>query len=194
MENPDHPREHPGPAMQAMAVEFIPGGAKLRKNVRAVSHELDWVVGTSPDEAAARDLSDPTGLGWTRWAEGLIDGNGADRTPHDGPVLDDGGAEDGWVKATGGAYITHCRRAAPGNGMASADTDIEAIAQALSGPTGPVTVFTDSVTAIGWLTDDYPGPVPETAAGLGSTKRELRIGWIKGHAGFPGNRGCRYPG
>ena len=61
-----------------------------------------------------------------------------DRTPHDGSVLDDGRAEGGWVKTTGGAYIMHCRGAAFGNGMASADTDIEAIARALSDSTGPV--------------------------------------------------------
>ena len=51
-----------------------------------------------------------------------------------------------------------------GKGMASADTEIEVIAQALSDSTGPVTVFTDSVAAIDWLSNGYPGPVPEAAA------------------------------
>jgi len=36
MENPEHPCEHLGTATQAMAAELIPGGAKLRKNVRWV--------------------------------------------------------------------------------------------------------------------------------------------------------------
>jgi len=65
MENSDQPCEHPGPAMQVMVVEFIPGGAKLRKNVMGPT---SWtgVVGASPDEAAAGDVGGPTGLGWTR--------------------------------------------------------------------------------------------------------------------------------
>jgi len=37
----EHPCEHLGPVTQAMAAEFIPGGAKLRKIVRW-SHELNW--------------------------------------------------------------------------------------------------------------------------------------------------------
>jgi len=36
MENPEHPCEHLGTATQAIGAEFIPGGAKLRKNVRQV--------------------------------------------------------------------------------------------------------------------------------------------------------------
>jgi len=37
------------------------------------------------------------------------------------------------------------------------------------------------------LIGDHPGPAPEAAADLRTTKRELRIEWIKGHAGIPGS-------
>ena len=53
------------------------------------------VAGTSPEETAARDVEGPTGLGWIRWAENLIEaGVEAGQTVifTDGSVLDDGRA------------------------------------------------------------------------------------------------------
>jgi len=78
--------EHLGPAMQAMAAEFIPGSAKLWENVSVGPTTWTEVVSALPGEAAARDVGGLTGLGWTRWAEDLIEAEveipRTDSTPH----------------------------------------------------------------------------------------------------------------
>jgi len=68
-------------------------------------------------------------------------------------VLGDGRAGAGWVKATGGDYITHRKMAALSRGMALADTEIP---WALPDPAGLVTIFMDSVTARYSLVDRRP--------------------------------------
>jgi len=74
----------------------------------------------------------------------------------------------------------NCYRDALGRGMASADTEIEAIERMLSHTAGPTTILT-------WLTDRHPGPTPETAVRSRHMKHGLRAGLAKGHLGVPGN-------
>ena len=79
------------------------------------------------------------GLGWTRWTEDLIEvevETGWTVLFTGGSVLNDGRAGAGWVKATGGDYITHRKMAALSKGMALADPEIP---QALSDSAGLVT-------------------------------------------------------
>jgi len=61
---------------------------------------MSWtkVAGASPEEAVARDVGGPTGLGWIRWAEDLIEAEvEAGRTV----ILTDGSAlGDGRARAT----------------------------------------------------------------------------------------------
>ena len=114
------------------------------------------VVDASPDEAAARDVGGPTDLGWTRWTEDLIEvevETGRAVLFTGGSVLDDGRTGAGWVKATGGDYITHRKMAGLSKGMALADPEI---LQALSDSAGLVTISTDPMTARHRLVDRRP--------------------------------------
>jgi len=102
----------------------------------------------------------PTGFGWTRWTEDLIEvevETGRTVLFTGVSVLGDGRAGAGWVKATVGDYITHRKMAALGKGMTLADTETP---RALSDSAGLVTIFTDSVTARYRLVDPATTLVP----------------------------------
>jgi len=123
------------------------------------------IHGASPEEAAERDVGRPTALTWPRWVEDHVNAQVGEEYRvffTDELVLDDGRAGAGWVEATGGGCLANQGRAELDRGLGSADLEIAVTHHAIASMEGLLAIFTDSATAIGWLTTD-PSPKQRVA-------------------------------
>jgi len=187
--NPDHPARKGGPKTKALEGEWIPVGASPEQYERTGPTRIAQHLILNQEETAKLQIGEEGSPQWNEWTQRVIDEevDGREVWATDGSVLADGRTGVGWVRLHGGRAMGPPRSRYIGKGKSSGDAQLTAISLALAEGEGPITILTDSMTAVTWLTSCEANAVPPLAASLRNTTREVRLGWVPGHKGIDSN-------